>query len=751
MADRSHRGVAVAAAWLAVQLSATACHLHDRPPPTPAVVVHITPATPVVASGGQVQLHAAVDGTTDQAVDWSASGGGQVTATGLFLAPAGPLDALVTARAHADPTAVASVTVHVNAADGYITPDVLTGTDLTVEVDAHATRPISRFLYGLNNVEFGGKNAAAFGVWASTMPATTLSRVGGNRSTGLDWETGYSNCGSDCGASSQAGSFRNDANLLDNVFAAPGVGAAWRPRVDGQLGAGSSIVVTAPILGWVAGDASGQQPIPVYASHTAPGSPSTAHWHRLLARDPAGATATPDTADGAVYTDDLVKWLDTTWPGRWTSTANIQVSLDNEPDLWKETHAEIVGTATGAFDPSMATTDLLALPYPWYPDRSLEHAAAVKDVAPEATLWAGGFAGYDGLFLFNYGAHPEGPPCADGSSPAGSPPTCPPGATPQYTWFVDYLLDRWHAAAVARGRPLVDVLDVHWYVQALAGGAVSVTNDDAPQTSAVVDLRVQSPRSLWDPDYIEGSWINAAIPTAFQQGCDANHACPIMLLPRLQASIDAHAPGLGLAIGEYWYGRGGDVSSTIANADVLGILARAGAHASAMWWNASNIWAYNQPNGCADQQGCTTDHAYRCALMAIDVYRNFDGAGATFGDTFVATAADDPGRPPDPIRAAGSTQTLERVTAYAGGQAGDPNRLVVVVINKTTGQSLQAGLRVTATVRFGSASVYRVTGVNGGAGGCTLARAGADLPITKVNAWTATLPPQSVTIFQLRP
>lgn len=241
--------------------------------------------------------------------------------------------------------------------------------------------------------------------------------------------------------------------------------------------------------------------------------------------------------------------------------------------------------------------------------------------------------------------------------------------------------------------------------------------------------------------------MNAAIPVPFQQSCVAGN-CPIALLPRLQASIDAHYPGTRLAIGEYWYGRGGDISAAITNADFLGILARAGVYSAAMWWNASNIWAYNVPNGCNNNGLCTTNAAYKCALLAIDVFQDYDGAGAKAGDTFVDTTVTDPGRPVDPTR---SSQTYERVTAYATVDAADPTRLVMVLLNKTLrGDPIDAAIRVTHTERFNTAEVWRVTGTNDGPGGCTKARQ-ADLPITLTNALNASLPPQSITLLVLKP
>jgi hypothetical protein len=733
----------VAVPLLAAALLAAGCSRRSAPPEAPpppppppgSVRIEIAPTSAAAATGGAVDFQATVTGSADTAVTWTVrepSGG--TVAAGRYVAPAAPGTYHVVATAHADAARSAEATVTVTSPAAYLAPSAVAG-DVAIAVDTGSTataraarRPISPLLFGVNNAEFGGAHAADFTIWSSRMPAYTMSRVGGNRATGLDWETGYSNCGQDCGETG-ADSWRNDTNMVENVFASPGVGNAWAPRIQGELDAGRSIVVTAPILGFVARDASGHQPIPIAPSTTTPATPAAAHWKEVKAHDPAGATATPSTTDGFSYTDDLVKWIDGRWPGRWKGAAHVEVQLDNEPDIWRSTHAEIIGTTNG-LPTSGDGSNGVALPFDWYPARVVEHAKAVKDVAPDATVWAGGFAGWDGLTQFHYEAHPGGPP-------AGS------------DWYFSYLLDRFKAAETTHGRRLVDVFDVHWYVQELVDWSASVTNDDAPQTDRVVNARLQSTRSLWDPGYIEGSWVNVAIPRALQRDCDADGNCPIALLPNLLASTAAHYPGTKLAIGEYWYGRGGDVSSTLVNADLLGILARHGVYAATMWWNASNIWAYSAPNGCGGDGLCTTNAAYRCALLAVDLWRSYDGAGAAAGDTYVDTAVADASRPADPDRAG---QTRERVTAYASVDAADPDRVVVLALNKTLAQSLDAAIRVTHTTRFRRVEVWRVTGTNGGAGGCTRVRQpDLAIPDAATNAFKVTLPAQSAHVLVLRP
>jgi hypothetical protein len=84
------------------------------PPPAPTVAVAVTPQTASIETGASLQLAASVTGSTNVAVTWSvASGGGSVSASGLYTAPATAGTYQVTATSSADPTkrAAAAVTV----------------------------------------------------------------------------------------------------------------------------------------------------------------------------------------------------------------------------------------------------------------------------------------------------------------------------------------------------------------------------------------------------------------------------------------------------------------------------------------------------------------------------------------------------------------------------------------------------------------------------------------------------------------
>jgi len=80
----------------------------------PAVAVSVSPSTANVIGGGTQQFTATVTNATNQAVTWSASGGGSMNAAGLYSAPATVASlttVTITATSVADPTKSGTATV----------------------------------------------------------------------------------------------------------------------------------------------------------------------------------------------------------------------------------------------------------------------------------------------------------------------------------------------------------------------------------------------------------------------------------------------------------------------------------------------------------------------------------------------------------------------------------------------------------------------------------------------------------------
>ncbi len=279
---------------------------------------------------------------------------------------------------------------------------------------------------------------------------------------------------------------------------------------------------------------------------------------------------------------------------------------------------------------------------------------------------------------------------------------------------------------------MIDVLAVHWYPEGRNECRPGeddcwvgrITNDWQPQTPSVIEARVQGPRSLWDPDFTEKSWVSENVPE-----CRFS-ACPVKLIPRLKASIDAHYPGTELAITEYYFGRGGDISGGLAQADVLGLFGREGLVAAALW-PAAQVYAWNDPEGACDGDVTCATLAYQCVFPAFKAYLDYDGKGGRFGDTSIAA----------------ETTDVEKTSVYASVDSGDPDRMVVVAINKTDAAQ-EATLALSNVGPFSRAEVFRVTG---GASGCVGPRREDDIPLTDEDATRATLPPMSISVYVFRP
>ncbi|MBW3630837.1 MAG: PDZ domain-containing protein [Gemmatimonadetes bacterium] len=439
--------------------------------------------------------------------------------------------------------------------------------DVSFSLDARKTSAISPFIYGVN-----GYHTTWDG--ADVPKNLTLSRSGGNRWSAYNWETNASNAGSDW-------YFQNDSHLGGGNVP----GEAVRPRIQGALDRGAGVIVTVPMLGYVSADKNG----PMGVDEAGLATRLATRFRESRPRKGSAFTTTPDQNDRYVYQDEFVWWVTQTFPqGVNDPNRPIMFSLDNEPDIWHETHEQVRSKVNGKSG---------VLGYDEMVDRTLAYAGAIKSVAPTAQVFGGVVATWSGAT--SLGRWPNPDPTAGTSD------------------FLNFYLKKLRAAEQTSGQRLVDVLDVHWYSEARAGGK-RVNDDGAPQTPEMARARMQSPRSLWDPTYDEKSWVSEST------------GGPIRLIPRLRDKIAAHYPGTKLAITEYYYGRGGDISGGIAQADVLGIFGREGVYAANLW-PLANLAAY----------GGSGARAYAYAFGALKMFRDYDGNGGSFGDTGIAAATSD--------------------------------------------------------------------------------------------------------------
>jgi hypothetical protein len=298
-------------------------------------------------------------------------------------------------------------------------------------------------------------------------------------------------------------------------------------------------------------------------------------------------------------------------------------------------------------------------------DKTLAYARAVKRTDPSAKI--------DGPGDFGWPAY-RGEPEKRGG-----------------LWNAEYYLKRMSEASRQDGSRLLDYFDEHYYPTSDdgAGGlALSPAGNAATQA-----LRLQSTRSLWDPTYVEKNWIG-------------KYYGAIRLIPRMRAWVDKYDPGTRLAITEYNWGGLESINGALAEADVLGIFGRERL-------DLATLWGPPKP----DEPGA----------FAFRIYRNYDGVGGRYGETWVRSQSGDPGK-----------------LAIYGALRQSDGALTLMVLNKT-GQDLESDLSLSGFLPRGTARVYRY----GPADLQAIVRE-ADQPAT-ASGFSAVYPANSITLVVLGP
>jgi len=396
---------------------------------------------------------------------------------------------------------------------------------VTITINPASTHPISPYIYGMNF--YNGITGAP--------PLLTFDRDGGNRWTAYNWETNASNAGSDY-------LYENDNYLSSSNVSAEAV----RSFIAADQANGQASLVTLQLQGYVSADESGPVAQPF---------PNLSRFKQVIykksTKDATPFTLNPSTTGAYVYMDEFAWALDQKFSGQGilgaSPTHPTFINLDNEPDLWNSTHAEVQGSTN--ISSSNFITNTVSL------------AEALKDQFPNVVLFGPVNYGFEGIYSW------QGDPTLN--------PT-PNGAN----WFADNYLAGIKTASTAYGKPVVDVYDFHWYSEA-TDGTTRVTNmTGSTLTDAQVQAIVQSPRSLWDPTFTENSWITGVL------------GGPINILGRLQTKIAANNPGMKLSISEYENGGFNHIAGTIAEADNLGIFGAQGLFA-ANFWPPSGTYSYS--------------------------------------------------------------------------------------------------------------------------------------------------------------
>ncbi|HEU5011696.1 MAG TPA: glycoside hydrolase family 44 protein [Roseiflexaceae bacterium] len=528
------------------------------------------------------------------------------------------------------------------------------GPTLSANVAA-ARKPISEDIYGLHEADEAF--AAEIGL--------PVRRYGGNLATRYNWQTNTTNSG------------------IDYYFANRPADISADDFVARDRRTGTKSILTIPMTGWVAKDGSNDTcgfNVQTYSYTPQPfaGNPAINPANPQCGTGITGFNGGGDPVffkpvdphDTSVPfgPDDARAWIEhlTTTYGSAAQGGVPFYSLDNEPDSWSITHADLVP---------------IALKYQEFRDRSIQYAAAVKQADPAAQTLGPAPGSYAYYFNSFYDGQREDWETPDDRNANGGTP------------FLEWYLQQMRAYEQTNGVRLLDYLDVHWYPQ--AGQYNNPAGDDAMQA-----LRLRSTRSLWDPTYVDESWIKDSGPDGGV----------VQLIPRLHDMVAKNYPGTKIAISEYSWGAHADLNGALAQADVLGIFGREGVDLATLF---DGTYENDNAKFAPD----------RPSAYAFRMYRNYDGQGSRFGETSVQASSSD----------------QDKLAIYAAQRSGD-GALTLMVINKTKGD-LSSPVTLSGFVPGGNAAVYRYSATNLKA----IARQ-ADQPVT-ANGLNANFPAESITLL----
>jgi hypothetical protein len=414
---------------------------------------------------------------------------------------------------------------------------------LTIDVTKNRHR-ISPEIYGL-----------AFATAAQLRELNVpLNRWGGNSTTRYNWQLNASNHANDYFFESIADDTTADTFIADT------------------RSANAQVMMTIPTIGWVAKLGPNRGKLASF---------STAKYGPQQATDPfmpdAGNGIRPngqpvtgnDPNDANVSVDSDFQQA---WVRRLAGRAKYYL-LDNEPSLWFSTHRDV--------HPDGPTMEEVAT-------RTIDYASKIRATDANALIVGPEEWGWFGYF---YSGFDQQKSAQNGFT------SFPDRQAHGGVEYIPFLLNRIRDLEQSRGTRLLDVVTVHFYPQ---GGEFS---DDVSTDMQL--RRNRSTRSLWDPNYVDESWI----------------ADRVNLIARLRGWAESLRAGTMTGITEYNWGAEGHINGATAQADILGIFGREGLDLAARW---------------------TTPNRGTPAYNAIRMYRNYDGNGSTFGDTSVRAIAPNP-------------------------------------------------------------------------------------------------------------
>ncbi|HJZ91222.1 MAG TPA: glycoside hydrolase family 44 protein, partial [Gemmataceae bacterium] len=343
-------------------------------------------------------------------------------------------------------------------------------------------------------------------------------------------------------------------------------------------------------------------------------------------------------------------------------------SLGNEPGLWNSTHRDI--------HPAGDTLPELR-------DRIIDYASMVKSLDANAMILGPEEWGWTNYFISG----------ADAAAKNW-------GATYNGLNAQAWLLSQLRQHDLGTGQRLLDYFTLHFYPQ---GGQFS---DDVSTNMQL--LRNRSTRSLWDPNYVDESWIAS---TGINGG-------KVNLINLMKGWVNTYYPGTKIGITEYNWGAEGNMNGATTQADIWGIFGREGL-------DLANRW--------------TTPATGTPTYLAMKLFRNYDGSGSAFGNTSVAATVANP----------------DQVSAFASTRSSD-GVLTVMVVNKNLFDPVNPSATTPITINLsnfaagGTAQEWQLAAVNPSNQNSAAITRLADVAVSG-NSLTVNVPMESVTLFVLTP
>lgn len=482
---------------------------------------------------------------------------------------------------------------------------------LAMTVDPAANRkPISPTIYGMN---YHGEGEVGF-MQELKMP---VRRWGGNNTSRYNWKIDATNTGMDW--------YFENVRMSDALN--PPNDSAVNRMLDENAVIGSDTLLTVPMLGFVAKDANKTSCAFSIAKYGAQQG-NDWQWQPDCGNGvkPDGSFVTgnsPKETSIAVtssFTKDWIVYL-TQFYGKAGQGGVRFYNLDNEIDIWYSTHRDVFP---------------VALKYNQLRDRTYQYAAAIKSVDPAAQVL--------GPVLTNWSFYWNSPYDIQRQDYATPDDRNAHGGTPLVAWY----LQQMKAYEKTNGKRILNYLDLHYYPEcSYIGNPNCNLNTVGPGDAAMQALRLRSTRSLWDPNYVDESWIGKE---------DKTDGGIVKLIPRMKDWVTKNYPGTRLAISEYMWGAMGHINGALAEADVLGIFGREGLDLATLWGAPSS----QQPGA-----------------FAFRMYRNYNGKGGQFGSTSLLASSSDQGK----------------IAIYAAEES-TGGALTLMIINKTS-----AALSVPVTLK----------------------------------------------------